>query len=231
MGLRPGEAVALDVADYHDGWLTVSKARKGDRLDAPIRSTKTGKVKRLPVAPVLQEWIEAHVAREGRLRAEPLFTVPWSDRGIRPRGRWSGTSLRRTWIEACERVGVKVSLYAGTKHTFATDAAARGVSERALQTFLGHADVRSTRRYARMADSALLEVLRPPRGADGARGARAPEKPLRNRRLGGGPGRKLFEPAGRCHSRWHSSRLRRHPPFRPLRRKLYNSESLASPTG
>jgi site-specific recombinase XerD len=60
-----------------------------------------------------------------------------------------------------QEVGVKVSLYA--EHTFATDAAARGVSERALQTFLGHADVRSTRRYARMADGALLEVLRPPR--------------------------------------------------------------------
>jgi hypothetical protein len=66
---------------------------------------------------------------------------------------------------------VKVSLYAGTKHTFATDAAARGVSESALQTVLGRADVRSTRRYARMADSALLEVLRPPRGA-ARRGAR-----------------------------------------------------------
>jgi hypothetical protein len=50
-------------------------------------------------------------------------------------------------------------------------AAARGVPERALQSFLGHADVRSTRRYARMADGALLEVLRPPRVADGARGA------------------------------------------------------------
>jgi site-specific recombinase XerD len=52
-------------------------------------------------------------------------------------------------IEAYEQIGVEVSLYAGTKHTFATDAAARGVSERALQTFLGHADVCSTRRYAR----------------------------------------------------------------------------------
>jgi integrase len=103
MGLRPGEAVALDVVDYHDGWLTVSKARKGDRLDSPIRSTKTGKVKRLPVPLPLEEWIEEHATREGRLRAEPLFTVPWSGRGIRPRGRWSGTSLRRTWIEACRR--------------------------------------------------------------------------------------------------------------------------------
>jgi hypothetical protein len=38
----------------------------------------------------------------------------------------------------------------------------RGVSERALQRFLGHASVQSTRRYARLADNALVEVLRPP---------------------------------------------------------------------
>jgi integrase len=114
--------------------------------------------------------------------------VPWCGRGIRPQGRWSGTSLRRTWMEACEKVGIEVGLYVGTKHTFATDAAARGVPERALQTFLGHADVRSTRRYARMADGALLEVLRPPRGADGARGARASKKPKQNRMVSGGGG-------------------------------------------
>ena len=83
---------------------------------------------------------------------------------------------------------MKVGLYVGAKHTFATDAAARGVSERALQTFLGHADVRSTRRYARLADGALLEVLRPPRGADGARGARAPKKALQKQGVGGGGG-------------------------------------------
>ncbi len=45
---------------------------------------------------------------------------------------------------------------------------ARGVPERALQQFLGHADVRSTRRYALLADSALLQVLRPPRPAPAA---------------------------------------------------------------
>jgi site-specific recombinase XerD len=42
----------------------------------------------------------------------------------------------------------------------ATEAIRRGVSERALQAFLGHADVRSTRRYARLADQALVEVLK-----------------------------------------------------------------------
>ena len=34
--------------------------------------------------------------------------------------------------------------------------------ERHLQVFLGHKNVESTRRYARLADNALLEVLRRP---------------------------------------------------------------------
>ena len=58
-----------------------------------------------------------------------------------------------------------ISLYQGTKHSFATDAIRRGVPERFLQRFLGHASVESTRRYARLADNAMLEVLPPPRSA------------------------------------------------------------------
>jgi hypothetical protein len=54
-----------------------------------------------------------------------------------------------------------ISIYEGRKHSFATDAVARGVQARHLQAFLGRADVRSTRRYARLADAGLLEVLRP----------------------------------------------------------------------
>ncbi len=50
-------------------------------------------------------------------------------------------------------------IYEGCKHSLATDAIARGVQERHLRAFLGHADVRSTRRYARLADTGLLEVL------------------------------------------------------------------------
>ncbi len=92
-----------------------------------------------------------------------------------PRGTWCHgnektpleplpTSLRRTWEKACRTVGIAgISVYEGCKHSFATDAIARDVPERQLQAFLGHADVRSTRRYARMASSALIHVLRPRR--------------------------------------------------------------------
>ena len=53
--------------------------------------------------------------------------------------------MDRVWKRACAGVGVRVSLYEGTKHALATDALKRGVSERQVQEFLGHADARSTR--------------------------------------------------------------------------------------
>jgi hypothetical protein len=68
--------------------------------------------------------------------------------------------VRDAWRRATISLGLRdVRLYEGTKHTMATDAVRRGVSERALQTFLGHKDVRSTRRYARMPEHAIISVL------------------------------------------------------------------------
>jgi len=43
----------------------------------------------------------------------------------------------------------------------ATDAMRRGVSERVLQTCLGHTDIRSTRLYARLSNETLISVIRP----------------------------------------------------------------------
>jgi hypothetical protein len=54
-----------------------------------------------------------------------------------------------------------ICLYEGTKHTFATNAKRRGIEDRLLQRFLGHRDRRSVERDARLADEALVAVLRP----------------------------------------------------------------------
>jgi len=162
MGLRPGEARALDVAhfDFSEGWLTVSKAVKGPRLDSPIRETKTGTIRRVPVSARLSDWIKLHVDKQGRLRQTPLFMNPATQT------RWTHSAFRRTWVAACQGAGVEgVSLYEGTKHSFATDAIRRGVPERSLQRMLGHRDVASTRRYAVLGDDALVYVLRPEKGA------------------------------------------------------------------
>ena len=157
LGLRPGEARALEVGDYHDGWITVDKAVKGKVVSSPVRGTKSGKPKRLPVSEEVQTWIERHVDRTGRLQRAPLFPNP------RTGNRWPHKALYEVWKRAVRAAGLPpIALYEGTKHSFATDAIRRGVPERHLQRFLGHASLMSTRRYARLADTAMVEVLRNP---------------------------------------------------------------------
>ncbi len=185
LGLRPGEARALDAADYHDGWITVDKAVKGKSVSSPIRGTKTGKPKRLPVGEMVADWIEQHVPRERRLRGAPLFANP------RTGGRYAHKTLGEIWAKAVKAAGLPhVKLYEGTKHSFATDAIRRGVSERALQRFLGHASLTSTRRYARFAEEALLEVVRPKSEVWRQAGDKgSEEKPQTPRGVTGGPSR------------------------------------------
>ena len=157
LGLRPGEARAMNAEDYRDGWLTVNAAMKGCGAAAPRRGTKTRKGRRIPVTEELREWIENHLTPRQRLQGgTPLFPN-LTARNLE--GRWSYYALRDEWLRACTSTGIRVTLYEGTKHAMATDALRRGVQERHIQAFLGHADIRSTRRYAQPADEGLIVVL------------------------------------------------------------------------
>ena len=164
LGIRPAEARALDVADYDAGWLTVDKSCAGPNLNSPIRQgDKRDDFKRVPVFGTsgpseAMRWIERWVSPE-RIGKAPLFANPRTGR------RWTGSALRYWWREASQKAGVPPGkMYEDTKHTFATDAVRRQVPERLLQRYLGHSSVLSTRRYAQLADEALVDVLGPGSG-------------------------------------------------------------------
>lgn len=164
LGLRPGEARALNVEDYRDGWLQVANAMKGKGSHAPRRGTKARNVRRLPVSVVtdLCEWLDRYVDPADRLHGGvPLFRNPHADNRD---GRWLAGALRRVWVRACKNTGVEVAIYEGTKHSFATALVARGVSMDRVQQVLGHRDQRSTARYAKLADQGVVETLRRPKG-------------------------------------------------------------------
>ncbi len=164
LGIRPAEARALDVADYSAGWLTVDKSVAGPSLSAPIRKgDKRNDFKRLPLfggsgPSEAMSWIERWAIPE-RIGKAPLFVHP------RTGNRWTAATLRRWWRTASQKAGVAPGrMYEDTKHSFATDAVRRQVPERLLQRFLGHSSVASTRRYAQLADDALVDVLGPKPG-------------------------------------------------------------------
>ena len=133
----------------------------------------------------LRDWIETHVDPKARLKREPLFVNPRSG------NPWAHKALQDVWNRAVKAAGLPpISLYNGTKHTSATDAIRRGVPERHLQRFLGHASIEATRRYARLAGNAMLEVLpNPAAEADwrqsGDKGSE--NEPEQKRDIGGGP--------------------------------------------
>jgi len=149
-GLRPGEAARLDVVDY-DFAAGVIQLRP--------RKAKTRQARAIPCSPELRAWIVAHAKPAGRLQGAALFQNP---RGRSDAKRWTLDALEDTWRAAASAAAVPdVPLYCGTKHSSATAARRAGVALETIQHALGHADRRSTERYARAATLAPVEVLQP----------------------------------------------------------------------
>jgi integrase len=137
------------------GWIHVRIAMKGPALTAPMREPKTKRTRSVPVPPDLAEWLAAHPVG---IRPEmPLFRN--SDPQARdPERHWSYAAMDKRWTRACNRVGVRVGMYEGTKHSMVTQSVSRGVDVRLIQEFLGHANIRSTGRYAQVRPEILLGV-------------------------------------------------------------------------
>ncbi len=69
--------------------------------------------------------------------------------------------MRESWLRGCEAAGLPpIPLYEGTKHSGATDMLARTKDLDAVQRYLGHRDRRSTELYAKVQDTALIEIAR-----------------------------------------------------------------------
>ena len=67
--------------------------------------------------------------------------------------------LITTLSEACKEIGVKVSLYQGTKHSSATDLADRE-GEVFAQQFMGHTSLKMAKRYIKVNPERLRKGLR-----------------------------------------------------------------------
>ena len=73
--------------------------------------------------------------------------------------------MRRTWHKAGKTVGVRISLYEGTKHSSATALKAAGVEDRVLAQIAGHSDVRSITKYSKIQTGVIETALaKVPRG-------------------------------------------------------------------
>ncbi|MCK2035675.1 tyrosine-type recombinase/integrase [Microbacterium sp. SSW1-49] len=157
IGLRPGEAVALDVADvdipakriYVSKTVTLDDDRRHVIGDSP--KTAAG-IRAVPIPPHLLDDLNA--LTEGRDDGDPLFTSPRGDRLNLYNWR------ARNWTKAKQAAGAPAGLTPkGLRHTAASLAIAAGADVLVVQRMLGHASATETlNTYAKLWPDRLNEV-------------------------------------------------------------------------
>ncbi len=146
-GVRPGEARALRYEDIDRKARTVTIQRAFSDNDLREK-TKTGNIRVLPLDDTIYEMIHKRDAISGFIfvgkRGNPFKQTCYLD---------------RIWTNAVKKAGLEhISLYNGTRHSFASQAVNRGVPLNLIQDFLGHTSQKMTRRYAHI-DTQGLELV------------------------------------------------------------------------
>lgn len=146
-GSRPGEARGLKVLDinFNQQSITIQRAFSLNIL------RNTTKNKRIRVIPIHPDFIEilSQCSRD-KLPEAFVFTNPRTGKS------YADTTLREIWYVATKKAGIKITLYEGVRHSFASQRVSNSISLYLVSKCLGHSDLRVTQRYAQVS----LEALR-----------------------------------------------------------------------
>lgn len=126
---------------------------------------------------VRQTWGRGEFSSTGKSDLSTRRSVPMADRLVAELDAWSkrsrltndddlvfahpvlgvpldGSKVSKRFKMACAEAGVRIVRFHDLRHTFATRLASTGQPIRAIQEFLGHADIKTTQVYAHYAPSA-----------------------------------------------------------------------------
>jgi integrase len=138
-GLRRGELIALrwrDV-DFERSSIRVSGSYANGKLTTP----KSGHGRVVPMVPEVAAAL-ARLAQRGWSTGDDELVFP-GELGM----YLDGSALRRRFVAACARAGLRPIRFHDLRHTFGTLAVRGAESIVELQNWLGHAEVRTTMRY------------------------------------------------------------------------------------
>lgn len=149
MGLRPSEARRLDVADLRD---------EGRAIQVLASKSKKRKARLLTLAPPVLEWLAAVRDLAHAFPAEPLFPNPRADNAAK---RWTEKCEWDAFKRACRLAGVgDWKPNESGRHFFATEYVNQGVDVFAVKSWLGHSDIATTARYAKLRPQTLANVVK-----------------------------------------------------------------------
>ena len=142
-GLRVSEVVGLQVGDIDSARMTIH-----------VREGKGGRDRHVMLSPQLLAILRAHWRRT----RPPSWLFPGPD----PSCPITARSVQRACYQAVETAGLDKSVTVHTlRHSFATHLLEQGVDIRVIQHLLGHRQITSTTRYARVALHTIRQVKSP----------------------------------------------------------------------
>lgn len=147
-GCRPGEARALMWSDinWHDRTVTIRRTYSDNILK---ETTKTDQERVIPLDDGIYAMLKPKKA---------LGFVFVTKKGEPYKTR---TTLNYAWDKACKLAGIDhITLYQGTRHSFASQAINKGVDLYRVQRFLGHTSPKTTQKYAHLDTDGLRVALR-----------------------------------------------------------------------
>jgi integrase len=136
-GLRRGELQALRACDVDlaAGLLRVEYG--WDYKEGPIELKSNAGRRRIPIPAVLRDHLDEHWLRSDREGEQLLF----GRTGSNP---FSPDQVQRRADKAWEEAGLERITYHECRHTYASLMIAAGVNAKALQTYMGHANISIT---------------------------------------------------------------------------------------
>ena len=136
-GCRPSEVRALKWKDIDGDIVTIQRTWSHHVLR---EQTKTKRIRQILLFP---EVIAALPAR--RFPDDFIFM-----HGVTLKRPYSKTFLNDIFQAACAGIGLQISLYEATKHSFGTYYGNHGVSKDLLKEWFGHTSMKTTERYVKM---------------------------------------------------------------------------------
>ncbi len=148
---RPCEAMALHYQDY-DAEKQIFIIRRSISNKILVNRTKTGKSHVIPCHPCYYPFHE-----QIKKKSQYYFTCSSS----RSDGyRYTSSILNRIWRNACEKVGQKISMYEGLKHSSMTQLAVeKGLSDSEIQILSDHSRIDSIKKYRKMEVSIKRKLI------------------------------------------------------------------------
>lgn len=139
-GMRKGEILNLKWSqiDLKNGLILIDKTKNFERREIPMSESLKALLRQL------------HSQR--RLDTDYIFVNP--DTGIRY------TDLKRSFITACKKAGIKDFHFHDLRHTFASHLVMSGADLKTVQELLGHKSLTMTLRYSHLSQAHKKEALK-----------------------------------------------------------------------